>query len=215
MISRRERWVVLDVGETLIDESRIWTAWADELRIPRTTFMSVFGSIVERGLGYQHIREYFPIADWSRHRDAVEVALDGFQAQDLYPDALPTLRGLREQGYRTAVIANQRTERKEQLRSLGVEAEVMLMSGEMGVEKPDPAFFRAALRSLGEPPPAVVAYVGDRIDNDVQPAAAAGMRAVWLRRGPWGVIPREVPPEAHLVVGSLAELARRVSEVWE
>ena len=109
--------------------------------------MSVFGSIVERGLGYQHLREYFPSLDWSRHRDAVEVVLGGFQAQDLYPDALPTLGDLRGQGYRTAVIANQRTERKEQLRSLGVEAEVMLMSGEMGVEKPDPAFFRTALRS--------------------------------------------------------------------
>jgi HAD superfamily hydrolase (TIGR01549 family) len=215
MIPPSERWVVLDVGETLIDESRIWTAWADELRIPRTTFMSVFGSIVERGLSYQHLAEYFPIDDWSRHRVAVEVVLGGFRAQDLYPDALPTLRGLREQGYRTAVIANQRTERKEQLRSLGVEAEVMLMSGEMGVEKPDPAFFRMALRSLGAPHPGVVAYVGDRIDNDVRPAAAAGMRAVWLRRGPWGVIPREEPPEAHLVVGSLAELSRRISEAWE
>ena len=33
-----------------------------------------------------------------------------------------------------------------------------------------------------------VLYVGDRIDNDVLPAAAAGMRTCWLRRGPWGVL---------------------------
>jgi HAD superfamily hydrolase (TIGR01662 family) len=215
MTADRDRWVVLDVGETLIDESRIWSAWADELGIPRATFMSIFGSMVERGLGYQHIREYFPVEDWSSHRDAVEVVLGGFQPEDLYPDALPTLAGLREQGYRTAIIANQRAEREAQLRALGVRAEVMRMSGEMGVEKPDPAFFREALRSIGAAHPGDVAYVGDRIDNDVRPASAAGMRAVWLRRGPWGVIPRGVPPEARLVVHSLSELGRRIGEAWD
>jgi HAD superfamily hydrolase (TIGR01662 family) len=209
-----ERWVVLDVGETIIDESRIWTTWADELGIPRTTFMSVFGSIVERGLNYQQLADYFPVVDWVRHRDAVESAIGGFRAQDLYPDAVPALSALREQGYRTAIIANQPARRDRELRALGVHAEVMAMSDQMGVSKPDPAFFTEALTRLGDPDSATVAYVGDRIDNDVLPAAAAGMRAVWLRRGPWGVIPRQAPPQAHLVVGSLAELARRIDEVW-
>ena len=65
------RWVVLDVGETIIDESRIWAAWADALGIPRTTFMSVFGALVERGLNYPQLADYFPV-DWAAHRDAVE-----------------------------------------------------------------------------------------------------------------------------------------------
>jgi hypothetical protein len=40
------------------------------------------------------------------------------------------------------------------------------------------------------------------------------MRAVWLRRGPWGLI-QELPPDARpsLVVASLAELAARIDEV--
>jgi FMN phosphatase YigB (HAD superfamily) len=84
----------------------------------------------------------------------------------------------------------------------------------MGVSKPDPGFFVAALELLGGPVPSDVAYVGDRIDNDVLPAAAAGMRAIWLRRGPWGVIPRVTPPEASLVVASLAELTDRIDEAW-
>jgi FMN phosphatase YigB (HAD superfamily) len=60
-----------------------------------------------------------------------------------------------------------------------------------------------------------VAYVGDRVDNDVLPAIACGMRAVWIRRGPWGVI-GELPPGVRpaLVVGSLAELVVRVDDVW-
>ena len=35
---------------------------------------------------------------------------------------------------------------------------------------------------------ASIAYVGDRLDNDVLPAKAAGMHSVFIRRGPWGVI---------------------------
>ena len=170
MTDPKVRWVVLDVGETLIDESRIWAAWADALGIPRTTFMSVFGSLVERGLNYPQLADYFPI-DWGAHRHAVERATGGFRLEDLYPDALPALQSFREQGYRTAIIANQPVRRNGELRALGVEAEVMAMSDEMGVSKPDPGFFQAALALLGGPEPGSVAYVGDRIDNDVLPAA--------------------------------------------
>ena len=44
-----ERWVCLDVGETLIDETRVWSIWADVLGIPRLTFMAAFGAVVARG----------------------------------------------------------------------------------------------------------------------------------------------------------------------
>ena len=66
---------------------------------------------------------------------------------------------------------------------------------------------------MGNPDPLDVAYVGDRADNDVKPSAAAGMRAVWLRRGPWGVIWDEAP-QAVLTVYSLTELVNRLDEVW-
>ncbi len=209
-----QRWVILDVGETLIDESRIWAAWADACGIAHTTFMSVFGSIVERGLDYRDISSYLPSLDWVGMHPAVDARVGAFQPGDLYPDALPALAGLREQGYRTAIIANQAVRRHAELRALGVEAEVMAMSDAMGVAKPSPCFFAHALELLGSPDPGDVAYVGDRIDNDVRPASAAGMRAVWLRRGPWGIVPREVPPEAHLVVRSLTELCERIDDLW-
>ena len=44
-----DRWVCLDVGETLIDETRIWSVWADELGVPRLTFMAALGAVIERG----------------------------------------------------------------------------------------------------------------------------------------------------------------------
>jgi FMN phosphatase YigB (HAD superfamily) len=67
---------------------------------------------------------------------------------------------------------------------------------------------------MGNPTPADVAHVGDRLDNDVRPSAQAGMRPVWLRRGPWGVIVDDEPPAGTLVVASLSELVTRVEKIW-
>ena len=85
--------------------------------------------------------------------------------------------------------------------------DVVGMSADWGLHKPDPAFFERVAREL-ELPPEAIAYVGDRVDNDVRPAKAAGMTAVFLRRGPWGWIQagREDPPDADVVVDSLAAL---------
>lgn len=55
----------------------------------------------------------------------------------------------------------------------------------VGVEKPSPEFFEK-VRSEAGCPPGEIAYVGDRLDDDVLPARRAGMWAVFVRRGPWG-----------------------------
>ncbi len=207
------RWVCLDVGETLIDETRIWSVWAEVLGIPALTFMAALGAAIERGSDHVAVFELLGVPDWRTYHDEAERRYGGFRAADLYPDGLPALSALTEAGYRVAVIANQPAIREGQLRAIGVAPEVMAMSEAMGVAKPDPAFFAHALELMGSPDPGAVAYVGDRSDNDVRPAAAAGMRAVWLRRGPWGVSGPGCP-EAHLVVGSLTELVDRIAEAW-
>jgi len=76
-----------------------------------------------------------------------------------------------------------------------------------GVHKPDPAFFARIASELGLPA-GEIAYVGDRLDNDVEPAAAAGMAAIFIRRGPWGWIQagRSDPPAAAATIDSLDEL---------
>lgn len=210
-----DRWVCLDVGETLIDETRIWSTWADELGIPRLTFLAGLGAVIERGLEHRAVFDLFGIDDWPMRVVAVESVHGGFQVEDLYPDALPALDALAGRGCRVAVIANQPAIRAAQLRAIGVVPEVMAMSDAMGVAKPDPAFFARCLDLMGGVAPGSVAYVGDRVDNDVLPAAAAGMRAVWIRRGPWGIIQAAPDPAAvALEVGSLAELVERLDEVW-
>jgi len=210
-----ERWVVLDVGETIIDETRVWSIWADMLGIPRLTFLAGFGAVLTRGGEHRDVFELFNVPDWRSAWPQHEAIYGGFQADDLYPDAIPSIAALRDRGYRVAVIGNQPASRDEELRRIGVDTEVMAMSAEMGAAKPSREFFERALELIGSPRPSSVAYVGDRVDNDVLPSILAGMRAVWIRRGPWGYIerlPEGVVPA--LVVGSLAELAERIDEAW-
>jgi FMN hydrolase / 5-amino-6-(5-phospho-D-ribitylamino)uracil phosphatase len=211
-----DRWVVLDVGETLIDESRIWTIWADVLGIPRLTFMAVLGAAIQRGGQYGRIFDEFGIdeASWRPRVPEVEERYGGFQEQDLYPDARRAVDGLKALGYRVGLVANQPASRTAELRALGFEAEVIAMSDEMGVHKPDPAFFTRVLEMAGNPEPAQLAYAGDRVDNDVIPAAAAGMRAIWVRRGPWGRIQQMDSARPALVVETLDELVARIGDVW-
>jgi HAD superfamily hydrolase (TIGR01662 family) len=210
-----DRWVCLDVGETLVDETRVWSTWADELGIPRLTFLAALGAVIERGGEHRDVFDVFGLTGWRERMPAVEARYGGFREDDLYPDARRSIAALEASGYRVAVAANQPAVRADELRALGVATDVLAMSDAIGVAKPHPAFFARILELMGNPAAGEVAYVGDRIDNDVTPAAAAGMRAVWLRRGPWGVIQQpdpEVPPA--LTVGSLDEVAERMGEAW-
>lgn len=208
------RWVCLDVGETLIDETRAWSTWADVLGIPRLTFLAALGMAIARGGDYRDVFPLVGIPDWRSRIPEVDAAYGGFQPGDLYPDAVRCIDGLRGAGYRVAVIGNQPASRTAQLRAIGVTAEVVAMSEEMGVAKPDPAFFARSLELMGGPAAGEVAYVGDRADNDVVPALAAGMRAVRIRRGPWGLMPVPDGVEPALTVDTLDELVARIEEAW-
>ncbi|MEP7352248.1 MAG: HAD family hydrolase, partial [Acidobacteriota bacterium] len=53
------------------------------------------------------------------------------------------------------------------------------LSFQAGVMKPDPEFFRQALRALGVLPENVV-MIGDTYKNDILPAIELGMRTIWV-----------------------------------
>jgi len=210
------RWVALDVGETLIDETRVWSVWADVLGVPRLTLMAALGAEVATAEDHRNAFDIVGAPNWRDLFPRVEEVYGGFKAHDLYPDALPAVQALCASGYRVAILANQPARRTPELRALGFEPDVMAMSDEMGMAKPEAAFFERALELMLVEEPGSVAYVGDRVDNDVVPSRAAGMHAVWIRRGPWGVI-QELPEEARadtMVVASLSELVSRIDDIW-
>jgi FMN phosphatase YigB (HAD superfamily) len=92
-------------------------------------------------------------------------------------------------------------------RNLELPLDYLASSATWGVEKPDPAFFKRII-TLTQLEPDEIAYVGDRLDNDVLPAKAIGMKAVFLERGPWGVIHAKRPEvrQADLHLHSLENL---------
>ena len=175
--------------------------------------MAAYGAAIVRGQDHRIAFDLVDRPNWADHRAEFDAVYGGFRMSDLYPDALPSLDALRAAGYGLAILANQPRQRTAELTSLAVRVDVIAMSEELGVHKPAPEFFTRALELMGADARDIV-YVGDRLDNDVLPAVAAGMRAVWLRRGPWGLIIRHEPPTGTVVVGSLTELLERMDEVW-
>ena len=90
-------------------------------------------------------------------------------------------------------IAGNQTARAERLlRALDLPADFIGTSAGWGVEKPSAEFFDRIIAECGCVP-GEIAYVGDRLDNDIHPALAAGMVAVFLRRGPGAT---STPPTA-------------------
>lgn len=204
------RAVFFDVGETLIDETRLWGEWADWLSVPRLTFFAALGAVIARGEDHGRVFEIFhPGFDLEseRARRNAEGHADVLRQDDLYPDALACLWTLRDRGYRLGIAANQAAGVCETLRTWGLPVDVIATSARWGVEKPSAAFF-ARVIDVAEASPTEIAYVGDRVDNDVAPAAAAGIRAVFVRRGPWGYLQADWPDAdlAALRIDTLADL---------
>ena len=209
MVDVAQRWVVFDLGETLVDETENWGRWADYLAVPRLTFFAALGAVIADRRPHTEVfdlfRAGFRLEDESPRKAAAGLPWQ-FSDNDLYPDALPALRDLRVHGYQLAVMANQPVEATAFLAGLPVDR--VASSAGWGVAKPDSAFFDRVAEDL-QARPKQIAYVGDRVDNDVVPARAAGMLAVHLRRGPWGVIQAAWPEaeQAHLRLNTLDGMA--------
>ena len=200
--------VVFDVGEVLIDETRVWSIWADILGVSPFTFAAVLGAAVVQGEGLEaafgHVA---PNIEWTEFADEHERRYGGFGEDDLYPDARPCLEELKTLGVTIAIAGNQPARRNQQLADLELPCDRIATSADLGHDKPSREFFRAVLGLVDAADPSEVLYVGDRVDNDVLPATATGMRTCWVRRGPWGLLqdlPDGVQPD--LVLEGLGEL---------
>ena len=200
--------IVLDVGEVVIDETRVWAVWAELLGVSPGTLMAVLGAAVSQGGDHEDAFPHVaPNVEWSELEDEHELRYGGFRADDVYADVIPAFAALRAQGLRVVLAGNQPQRRAAQLRALDLPIDDLVTSAELGVEKPDPGFFTAVLARLGIDDASRVLYVGDRVDNDVLPAAQAGLATCWLTRGPWGQL-QELPEDADpdLVLEGLGEL---------
>jgi FMN phosphatase YigB (HAD superfamily) len=190
--------VFFDVGETIVDEERWWRQVARSAGFAPHVVWAALGVTIARGEEHFALWRHLGV-DRPGAWDAVTYSTD-----DLYPDALGCLGAVRASGLLVGLAGNQNASLEVWARESELPVDVVTGSASLGVRKPDPAFF-AGLVALVGCPPGEVAYVGDRVDNDVEPAAAAGLVAVHVRRGPWGRLQRP-SAAASLVVDDLASL---------
>jgi putative hydrolase of the HAD superfamily len=114
---------------------------------------------------------------------------------NVFADAMPALRRLRDGGSRLVVVSNWDVSLHEVLAGLGIAPllDAIVTSAEAGVRKPHPGIFKVVRWPIDR-------HVGDSVGEDVAGARAAGIEPVLIHRaggrGPTGVT----------TIASLAEL---------
>ena len=180
------RAVVFDFGYTLVNEDRVWREIAGQYGWPESVFFATLGAVIERR---GHHGDVLDILGAPHSPESVP-----FEPRDFYDDARPSLRSLKAEGHVVGIAGNFSAEVEGFLRRQA-DADFIASSERWGVEKPDPRFFARIADEAGCSADEIT-YVGDRIDNDVLPAAAAGMAAIFLQRGPWAAVQKSWPEAA-------------------
>lgn len=143
-------------------------AWHDRTlqEIRRESFRRVLEAFGDpEGVTVDEVAEVY-----YRTRDATMV---------VFPEVEATLDALRDRGFTLTTASNGTFP----LARVGLDRyfSAMQYSRDIGVRKPDPGFFRRAAEQGGSDPKRTLA-VGDRYDNDYEPARAAGLHAVLVDR---------------------------------
>jgi putative hydrolase of the HAD superfamily len=121
------------------------------------------------------------------------------EAWAVFEDVEPTLAALQARGLWLGVLSNFDARLYDVLDGLRLRAyfDAIYISTEVGAAKPDAEIFTAAL-TANQLAPAHAMHVGDRWQEDVEGARAAGWPAVWLNR--------QTAPAPDLAVPQIANL---------
>lgn len=171
------KWIFFDVGSTLVDETEAYDHRVREMiagtNITFKEFDDARIALAQRGLdGNSAAIKHFGLTKTPWHSED-EVP---------YLDARSTLVALRDKGYKLGIIANQKLGMAERLEYWGLRQylDVIAASAEIGYAKPDKEIFEKAFE-LAECTAEESVMVGDRLDNDIIPAKAIGMKTVWVK----------------------------------
>ncbi len=132
-----------------------------------------------------------------------QLARDSYR---LFDDVSGVISSAKRARVPLALITNGSSDtQRDKLRVLEIEQffDAVVISGEVGVAKPDAAAFQLALAELAIEP-GDVWHIGDSLGKDVAGANAAGLRSVWLNRS--GLMRADGDPKPDLEVRSLSEL---------
>ena len=173
------KWLFFDLGSTLIDESdclefRVRETLKQPNAPDRLTFENRMIELAKQNkLPYKDAaKEYgLEIIKWPKH------------LEKLYKGVPELLKNLKK-SYKIGTIANQSLGTEQRLKEFGIRQyfDLVVSSAEEGLEKPDPKIFILALDRAGCKPEETY-MIGDRLDNDIEPAAELGINTIWVRQG--------------------------------
>ena len=131
-----------------------------------------------------------------------------------YPFAKPALTSLKESGYKVALITNGKPEvqnKKIDLLGLRDYFDEIVISGELGIDKPAPEPFIEMAKRLDAEPEELL-YIGDNPLNDVEGSRNAGYIPVWVKTtGIWGFDDIEKPEYCVETVTEIPELIEKIN----
>ncbi len=194
--------VLFDMYETLITHyaSPLYfdTQMAADAGVPFSDFHAAwFATMGERTVGRMTLEEALrrTLTQCGCYTEALcaqlasrRIAAKAECFRHLHPEILPMLTALKENGLPLGLVSNCFEEEGELIEKsiLFPYFDVACLSWREGVAKPDPEIFLRCVRRLGVAPSACL-YVGDGGSEELEAAAALGMRsvqAVWyLREG--------------------------------
>ena len=132
-----------------------------------------------------------------------------------FPFAIPTLHKLKEMGYKIGLITNGgHNPQTLKIKMLGLENifDAVVISGDVGVGKPDPKPFTAFAEKIGIDPKEMM-YVGDHPLNDVEGSRRVGYTPVWVKTtGTWFFDDIEKAPYEIDTVAELPELLAKIDK---
>jgi len=148
----------------------------------------------------------------SEHEALVDFLFEDQRRENLWrkpiPGMIELVRELASEGIPMGVLSNSEGRLVELVAELGWTADLPLVvdSGKVGVEKPDPAIFALVAAALGVRPEETI-HVGDSLRADVGGALGAGARALWFTTAPAYPV-RLPPPDRRVLVATNAGEAR-------
>jgi HAD superfamily hydrolase (TIGR01662 family) len=186
------RWIFFDIGNVLINDDPTMAFIYRELHRAMCSagYRQGFRSLLEereeliRTRGPEHwellCRKYLGEEGLWRlmHRCSSKIRTDYLAHHEVLPGVCEAVAQLARR-YKLGVIANQLREVVEALYDIGIGRviDVYAVSEVVGIRKPDPELYRWALRRAGCSPDEAL-MIGDRVDNDIAPARAVGMKTI-------------------------------------
>lgn len=198
------KWLFFDIGSTLINEEKAYQDRIEqaiaETNITYDTFYQRMLVLFQEGIK----GDLIALQEYSLERPKWKSELE-----ILYPDAKIVLETLHNR-YKIGVIANQLPNIEKRLENFGIRQwiDLIISSADCGFSKPSSKIFQLALQQASCSASSAT-MIGDRLDNDIAPAKALGMKTIWIKQGFSAYSPIQSPSEEpDFTVNSLSDLLK-------